>query len=224
MLVQVLGADGEPRARPAGSPAALRAGWRRASTCSRSRWPARSTAIPWTSCSRATSRSTRRTARAPTAWASVAATRWTPRSWCPDPSLSARRGRRRRRFGNAELLAAGHLGGRGQHMGVSRPTPWEDMPRQARRRPSCRAWARRRSRVDYVTVRRPRDVLVHRAEGALAAVMRRYQEAQTDAQREHLEQVLRHGAVPDVPRCAPEARDPGRHRGRQRSIHDVTEM
>ena len=44
------------RARPAAPSRAPPAAWARASTCSRWRWHARSTATPWTSCSRATSR------------------------------------------------------------------------------------------------------------------------------------------------------------------------
>ena len=67
--------------RPGAPPPAPRAASGRGSICSR--WPSRapSTATPWTSCSPATSPSTPPTAPAPTASASGAATRWTPRSW-----------------------------------------------------------------------------------------------------------------------------------------------
>ncbi|MFR1641161.1 MAG: hypothetical protein ACLSVD_19705 [Eggerthellaceae bacterium] len=55
-------------------------------------------------------------------------------------------------------------------------------------------------RVDYVTVD-GRDVLVHRVGGALAAVQRRYQEAQSDAQRE----LASYFAIVPCPTCAASA-------------------
>ena len=57
-------------------------------------------------------------------------------------------------------------------------------------------------RVDYVTVDGRETYWYIEWEGALAAVMRRYQEAQSDAQREKLAGYFAIGAVPDVRRAA----------------------
>ncbi len=109
-----------------------------------------------------------------------------------------------------------------QHMGVSPDTPWEDMPAKAQKA-LLHGLGKEKVRVDYVTVDGRETYWYIEWEGALAAVMRRYQEAQSDAQREKLA-----GYVATVPcqtcggrRLKPEilAVTVG-----ERSIHDVTEM
>ena len=109
-----------------------------------------------------------------------------------------------------------------QHMGVSSDTPWEDMPAKAQKA-LLHGLGKEKVRVDYVTVDGRETYWYIEWEGALAAVMRRYQEAQSDAQREKLA-----GYFATVPcqtcggrRLKPEilAVTVG-----ERSIHDVTEM
>ena len=109
-----------------------------------------------------------------------------------------------------------------QHMGVSSDTPWEDMPAKAQKA-LLHGLGKEKERVDYVTVDGRETYWYIEWEGALAAVMRRYQEAQSDAQREKLA-----GYFATVPcqtcggrRLKPEilAVTVG-----ERSIHDVTEM
>ena len=109
-----------------------------------------------------------------------------------------------------------------QHMGVSPNTPWEDMPAKAQKA-LLHGLGKEKVRVDYVTVDGRETYWYIEWEGALAAVMRRYQEAQSDAQREKLA-----GYFATVPcqtcggrRLKPEilAVTVG-----ERSIHDVTEM
>ncbi len=109
-----------------------------------------------------------------------------------------------------------------QHMGVSPDTPWEDMPAKAQKA-LLHGLGKEKVRVDYVTVDGRETYWYIEWEGALAAVMRRYQEAQSDAQREKLA-----GYFATVPcqtcggrRLKPEilAVTVG-----ERSIHDVTEM
>ncbi len=109
-----------------------------------------------------------------------------------------------------------------QHMGVSPDPPWEDMPAKAQKA-LLHGLGKEKVRVDYVTVDGRETYWYIEWEGALAAVMRRYQEAQSDAQREKLA-----GYFATVPcqtcggrRLKPEilAVTVG-----ERSIHDVTEM
>ena len=109
-----------------------------------------------------------------------------------------------------------------QHMGVSPDTPWEDMPAKVQKA-LLHGLGKEKVRVDYVTVDGRETYWYIEWEGALAAVMRRYQEAQSDAQREKLA-----GYFATVPcqtcggrRLKPEilAVTVG-----ERSIHDVTEM
>ena len=92
VLVQVLGPNGKPQGEVGGTSSGATGGLAQGNTSSRLRSPVPNMVIPWTNFSRATSPSTHRTAPAPTAWASVVATRLTPRSWCPTrrfPSMRA---------------------------------------------------------------------------------------------------------------------------------------
>ena len=108
------------------------------------------------------------------------------------------------------------------HMGVDSSTPWEDMPRRAQKA-IMSGLGKEKVRVDYVTVDGHETYWDIEWEGVLAAVMRRYQEAQTDTQRERLEQYF--ATVPcqtcHGKRLKPEilAVTVG-----GKSIHDVTEM
>ena len=145
-------------------PRAPRAAWRRGSTSSRSRSPAPSTAIPWTSCSRATSRSTPPTAPAPTAWASAAARRSIRSLVIPDPSLSiAGRGRHGAVQDRATTIprscapCAKHLGADAGHA-VGGPA--QEGARRHPQRPGQGEGPRRLRDGG-----RTRDVLVHRMGG-----------------------------------------------------------
>lgn len=108
------------------------------------------------------------------------------------------------------------------HMGVDSSTPWEDMPRRAQKA-IMSGLGKEKVRVDYVTVDGRETYWDIEWEGVLAAVMRRYQEAQTDTQRERLQQYF--ATVPcqtcHGKRLKPEilAVTVG-----GKSIHDVTEM
>ena len=72
-----------------------------------------------------------------------------------------------------------------QHMGVAPNTPWEDMP-QAARKALLHGLGKEKVRVDYVTVDGRETYWYIEWEGILEAVSRKYQEAQSDAQREKL--------------------------------------
>ncbi|MBQ3106267.1 MAG: excinuclease ABC subunit UvrA [Eggerthellaceae bacterium] len=101
----------------------------------------------------------------------------------PDPSLTLREGVIAPfRSGNyyPQVLRAV-----AKHMGTDEDTPWEDMPAAARKA-LLHGLGKEKVRVDYVTVDGRETYWYIEWEGALAAVMRRYQEAQSDAQREKL--------------------------------------
>lgn len=72
-----------------------------------------------------------------------------------------------------------------KHMGVSSDTPWEDMPKKAQDA-LLYGLGKEKVRVDYVTVDGRETYWFIEWEGACAAVMRRYEEAQSDNQREKL--------------------------------------
>ena len=74
-----------------------------------------------------------------------------------------------------------------RHVGTTADTPWEDMPKKAQDA-IMKGLGKEKVRVDYVTVDKRETYWYIEWEGVLAAVMRRYQEAQTDSQRERLEQ------------------------------------
>ncbi len=109
-----------------------------------------------------------------------------------------------------------------KHVGTTADTPWEDMPKKAQDA-IMKGLGKEKVRVDYVTVDKRETYWYIEWEGVLAAVMRRYQEAQTDSQRERLEQYF--ATVPcktcGGKRLKPEilAVTVG-----GKSIHDVTEM
>ena len=71
------------------------------------------------------------------------------------------------------------------HMGYDENTPFEDMSKAAKHA-LLYGLGNEKVRVDYVTVDKRETYWYIEWEGALAAVMRRYQEAQSDAQREKL--------------------------------------
>ena len=101
----------------------------------------------------------------------------------PDPSLSLKEGAVAPfRTGNyyPQVLRAV-----AEHMGVTEDTPWEDMPKAAKKA-LLYGVDNEKVRVDYVTVDGRETYWYIEWEGALAAVMRRYQEAQSDTQREKL--------------------------------------
>ena len=95
----------------------------------------------------------------------------------PDPSLSLKEGAVAPfRTGNyyPQVLRAV-----AEHMGVTEDTPWEDMPKAAKKA-LLYGVDNEKVRVDYVTVDGRETYWYIEWEGALAAVMRRYQEAQSD--------------------------------------------
>ncbi len=212
VLVQVLGDDGQPlgEARRPVAPAP-RAAWARASTSSRSRSRAPSTAIPWTSCSRATSRFNAPYGACPDCLGIGSREEVDPSLVVPDPSLTLAEGAIAPfKTGNyyPQVLRAV-----AQHMGTDENTPWEDMPKKAHRRAALRP-GRREGARGLRDRGRARDVLVHRV-GRRAR--RRAAPLPGGPVRQPAREavgVLRHRAVPDVRRQAPEARDPGRDGGR----------
>ncbi len=101
----------------------------------------------------------------------------------PDPSLSLAQGALAPfRTGNyyPQVLRAVAL-----HCGVTENTPWEDMPTSAQKA-LLYGLGKEKIRVDYVTVDGRNTYWYITWEGALDAVQRRYQEAQSDSQREKL--------------------------------------
>ncbi len=72
-----------------------------------------------------------------------------------------------------------------RHMGTDENTPWEDMPKRAQDA-LLNGLGKEKVRVDYLTVDGRETYWYIEWEGALAAVMHRYQEAQSDTQREKL--------------------------------------
>ncbi len=109
-----------------------------------------------------------------------------------------------------------------RHLGCDENTPWEDMPKKVQRS-IMHGLGSEKVKVDYVTVDGRNTYWYLEWEGALAAVMRRYQEAQSDTQREKLQSYF---AIVPCQTC----------RGRRlrpeilavtiggKSIHDVCEM
>ncbi len=72
-----------------------------------------------------------------------------------------------------------------KHMGVEPNTPWEDMPKKAQKA-LLNGLGETKVRVDYRTVDGRDTYWYIEWEGILAAIKRRYSEAQSDAQREKL--------------------------------------
>ncbi len=101
----------------------------------------------------------------------------------PDPSLTLEEGAVAPfKSGNyyPQVLAAV-----AKHMGVEPNTPWEDMPKKAQRA-LLNGLGETKVRVDYRTVDGRDTYWYIEWEGILAAIKRRYSEAQSDAQREKL--------------------------------------
>lgn len=102
----------------------------------------------------------------------------------PDPSLTLAEGVVKPfKSGNyyPQVLAAV-----AKAMGTDENTPWEDMPKKAQNA-LLHGMGNEKVRVDYVTVDGRNTYWYIEWEGILAAIKRRYQEAQSDAQREKLE-------------------------------------
>ncbi len=181
--------------------------WARASASSRSR--SCPTRPPWTSCSLVFSFNA--LAPCPDCWASAAARRWT-----------LARGAR-----SSLTLAEGAIAPFKTATTTRRycaPWPINGHRRELRRGRTCRkkatdarqmVWGDQKVRVDYVTVGRPRDVLVHRVGGRAHCGAAPLPGGPVRQPAREAVGVLRHRAVPDVRRQAPEARDPGRDGGGQ---------
>uniref|UniRef100_UPI0022E7C54B excinuclease ABC subunit UvrA n=1 Tax=Eggerthella sinensis TaxID=242230 RepID=UPI0022E7C54B len=108
------------------------------------------------------------------------------------------------------------------HLGTDADTPWEDMPKKAQEG-ILRGLGTTKVRVDYVTVDGRETYWYIEWEGVLAAVQRRYQEAQSDAQREKLASYF---AIVPCQTCGGKRLKPEilAVTVNDRSIHDVTEM
>ena len=108
------------------------------------------------------------------------------------------------------------------HLGTDADTPWEDMPKKAQDG-LLHGLGKDKVRVDYVTVDGRETYWYIEWEGALAAVQRRYQEAQSDAQREKLASYF---AIVPCPTCGGKRLKPEilAVTVNERSIHDITEM
>lgn len=109
-----------------------------------------------------------------------------------------------------------------QHMGVSADMPWEDMPKKAQDA-ILHGLGEEKVRVDYVTVDGRETYWFIDWEGALTAVKRRYQEAQSDNQRDKLSEYF---AIVPCQTCGGKRLKPeilavtvG-----DKSIHDATKM
>lgn len=101
----------------------------------------------------------------------------------PDPSLSLAQGAIAPfKSGNyyPQVLRAVAL-----HMGVDEDTPWEDMPKKAQKA-LLYGLGKEKVRVDYLTMDGRDTYWYIEWEGALEAIMRRFREAQSEAQREKL--------------------------------------
>lgn len=102
----------------------------------------------------------------------------------PDPSLTLAEGVVKPfKSGNyypQVLTAVAHA------MGTDENTPWEDMPKKAQHA-LLYGMGSEKVRVDYVTVDGRNTYWYLEWEGILAAIKRRYQEAQSDSQREKLQ-------------------------------------
>ncbi len=109
-----------------------------------------------------------------------------------------------------------------RHLGGDENTPWEDMPRKVQQG-LLHGLGDEKVQVDYVTVDGRNTYWFLEWEGALAAVMRRYQEAQTDSQREKLQSYF---AVVPCQTCSGKRLKPEilAVTIEGKSIHDVCEM
>ncbi|MEC4272601.1 excinuclease ABC subunit UvrA [Adlercreutzia sp. R25] len=108
------------------------------------------------------------------------------------------------------------------HVGTDADTPWEDMPKKAQKA-IMGGLGKEKVRVDYRTVDGRDTYWYIEWEGVLAAVKRRYQEAQSDAQREKLAAYF---ATVPCETCGGKRLKPEilAVTVNGKSIHDVTEM
>ena len=109
-----------------------------------------------------------------------------------------------------------------QHVGSDADTPWEDMPKKAQKA-LLHGLGNEKVRVDYRTVDGRDTYWYIEWEGVLAAVKRRYTEAQSDAQREKLSAYF---ATVPCETCGGKRLKPEvlAVTVNDKSIHDVTEM
>ena len=109
-----------------------------------------------------------------------------------------------------------------QHVGADADTPWEDMPKKAQKA-LLHGLGNEKVRVDYRTVDGRDTYWYIEWEGVLAAVKRRYTEAQSDAQREKLSAYF---ATVPCETCGGKRLKPEvlAVTVNDKSIHDVTEM
>ena len=103
-----------------------------------------------------------------------------------------------------------------QHVGTDADTPWEDMPKKAQKA-LLHGLGNEKVRVDYRTVDGRDTYWYIEWEGVLAAVKRRYTEAQSDAQREKLSAYF---ATVPCETCGGKRLKPEVHRGHgERQVH-----
>ncbi len=109
-----------------------------------------------------------------------------------------------------------------QHVGTDADTPWEDMPKKAQKA-LLHGLGNEKVRVDYRTVDGRDTYWYIEWEGVLAAVKRRYTEAQSDAQREKLSAYF---ATVPCETCGGKRLKPEilAVTVNDKSIHDITEM
>ena len=109
-----------------------------------------------------------------------------------------------------------------QHVGTDADTPWEDMPKKAQKA-LLHGLGNEKVRVDYRTVDGRDTYWYIEWEGVLAAVERRYTEAQSDAQREKLSAYF---ATVPCETCGGKRLKPEilAVTVNDKSIHDITEM
>ncbi len=109
-----------------------------------------------------------------------------------------------------------------KHVGVDPATPWEDLPAKAQKA-IMNGLGSEKIRVDYVTVDGRDTYWYLEWEGVLAAVQRRYSEAQSDAQREKMSAYF---ATIPCATCGGKRLKPEilAVTVNGESIHDVTEM
>lgn len=109
-----------------------------------------------------------------------------------------------------------------KHMGTDENTPWEDMTESAKKA-ILYGLGKEKIRVDYVTVDKRETYWYIEWEGVLAAVQRRYQEAQSDSQREKLSSYF---AIVPCPTCGGKRLRPEilAVTVNDKSIHESTEM
>jgi excinuclease ABC subunit A len=140
----------------------------------------------------------------------------------PDKRLSLAEGAIKPFFSGAQNYYPSLVAGAANHLGVSMETPWEELADDDVD-VLLNGLGDERIRVDYVTRDGRETHWYSRYEGALASVMRRYEETESEASREKLEEYM---AIIPCKSCGGARLKPeilavtfG-----ERSIHEVTEM